>query len=365
MFSIPDNKDLIFIDIEVNDKPNKLLQFGGIKLKTDGNVEEKNWFSNPRCKISNHVFGIVKANIENIRNGKSNKEVTKLIYDFLKNSVFISYSNFDYKFLKELIKKHLNKNLDVEFIDMQEEWKKVSQSKNALGLDKLANIFSVDLDKKKQHDAFYDAKILFEIFKKWKNSANIEIIDSIYNARIKEEKVIKKNQNKSNTNASLVDNTLIPNGYAFLEWKFQQKIINEKKQSLLTSLSVLEIQENQIKRNWSFNEPIETIDAANFDLNTYEKKLINILKDLIISTRNKKLIVEESNYHSLIKLANLCAKKIHVFPINKIIYCNGFSGFYSQIDLGFYKYSKNLELIRKWKVFEYLSNKYVLTNKNN
>lgn len=361
MFSVPDNKDLIFIDIEVNDKPNKLLQFGGIKLKADGTVEEKNWFSNPKCKISNHVFGIVKANIENIRSGKSNKEVAKLIYEFLKNSVFISYSNFDYNFLKALIKKHLNKNLEVDFIDMQDEWKKVSQSKNALGLDKLANIFLVDLDKKKQHDAFYDAKILFEIFKKWKNSANIEIIDSIYNARIKEEKVIKKSQNKSNSNASIVDNTLMPNGYVFLEWKFQQKMIKEKKQSLLTSLSVLEIQENRIKRNWSFNE---TIDNEDFDFNSYEKKLINILKDLIISTRNKKIIVEDNNYHSLIKLANLCAKKIYVFPINKIIYCNGFSGFYSQIDLGFYKYSKNLELIKKWKVFDYLNNKYALTNKS-
>lgn len=357
MFSIPDNKDLIFIDIEVNDKPNKLLQFGGIKLKADGSVIEKNWFSNPRCKISNHVFGIVKANIENIRNGKSNKEVAKLIYDFLKNSVFISYSNFDYKFLKELIKKHLNKNLTVDFIDMQDEWKKVSQSKNALALDKLANIFLVELDKKKQHDAFYDAQILFEIFKRWKNSANIEIVDSIYKARIKEEKVIKKSQNKSNVNASVVDNTIFPNGYTFLDWKFQQKMIKEKKHSLLTSLNVLEIQGNEIKRNWSFSENVECTD---FDLNLYEKKLINILKDLIISTRNKKIVIEENNYHSLIKLANLCAKKIYVFPINKIIYCNGFSGFYSQIDLGFYKYSKNVELIKKWKVFQYLKNKYYI-----
>lgn len=359
MFDIPNDKDLVFLDIEVNDKPKKLLQFGAIKLKVNGDVEEKNWFSNPKCKISNHVFGIVKANIENIRKGIPNKEVAKLIHDFLENCVFISYSNFDHTFLKELVKKHLNKNLNVDFIDLQEEWKKVSQSKNPLALEKLANLFSIDHDKKKLHDAFYDAQILFAIYKKWKSAENIEIIDSIYKSRIKEEKVIKKTQNKSNIYAATIDNTLKNNGYVFLEWKFQHKTINEKKESFLTSLSALEIQENTIKRNWSF---FENIDDKSFDIKSYENKLISVLKDLIISTRNKKIVIDENNYHSLIKLANLCAKKIHAFPICKIIYSNGFSGFYSKIDLGIYKYAKNIELIKKWKVFEYLYNKYYLTN---
>ena len=355
MFTIPDSKDLVFLDIEVNDRPQKLLQFGAIKLKQNGEIEEKNWFSNPKCKISNHVFNIVKTNIKNIRNGKSNKEVAKQIYDFLQNCVFISYSPFDYNFLSKLIKKHLNKSLTVHFIDMQEEWKKISLSKNVLALDKLANIFYIDCDKKKLHDAFYDAQILFEIFKMWQSSKSIEIIDSIYNNRIKEEKLIKRKQNKSDANAITINNSTKDNGLVFLEWKFQQKLINEKKESFLTSLSVLEIQANTIKRNWSF---YEDINNKFFDIYFYENKIVNVLKDFIISIRNKKIIIEDNNYHSLIKLANLCANKIHVFPINKIIFCNGFNNFYSEINLGIYKYSQNLELIKKWKVFEYLCDKY-------
>ncbi|MDE5553250.1 MAG: DNA repair protein RadA, partial [Malacoplasma sp.] len=83
-----------------------------------------------------------------------------------------------------------------------------------------------------------------------------------------------------------------------------------------------------------------------------------LLLQNILSIRNKKIIIEDNNYHSLIKLVNLCANKIHVFPINKIIFCNGFNNFYSEINLGIYKYSQNLELIKKWKVFEYLYDKY-------
>lgn len=356
MFDIPANKDLVFLDTEVNDKPQKLLQFGAIKLKTNGEVEEINIFSNPKCKISNHVFSIVRSNIKNIRAGKSNREVTKQIYDFLQNSVFISYSPFDWIFIKKLVKQHLNKNLNnIEFIDLQAEWKKISLSKNVLGLEKLAKVFSIEHDKEKLHDAFYDASLMYEIFKAWKRSDNIEIIDSIYKNRIKDEKDIKLKQNKLNPDATTINNSIKNNGYVFLDIQFKSKMVNDRKESFLSSLSVLEIQSNSIKRNWSF---YENIDDRYFDIDLYELKLESILKDFIISIRNKKIIIEDNNYHMLIKLANLCAKQVGVFPINKIIFCNGFNNFFKEIDIEIYKYDENIDLIKKWKVFEYLLDKF-------
>ena len=121
MFNYPKDKDLVFVDLEANDKPKRLLQFGAVKLKTDGSVNELCLFSNPKCELSNHVKSIVKNNIDQIMNGENNTKIMKKISKFISNCVFISYSSFDYFFLNKLNSKLFNEELNCEFIDLQNE----------------------------------------------------------------------------------------------------------------------------------------------------------------------------------------------------------------------------------------------------
>lgn len=353
MFFYPKDKDIVFVDIEANDRPKRLLQFGAIKLKKDGTVEEVNWFSNPKCKISDHVKTIVKNNLKKIMTGENNSKIMKRIANFINDCVFVSYSNFDYNFLNSLYTKLYKKKLNCTYIDLQEEWKKITLNKDVWALKKLAKFFKIDVSDEQFHDALYDAKIMFEIFKKWNISNDVQLLSSIYKNKLSNESIIKIKQNKNKDSVTL-NNLELNNGFVFVDLTFKTIKFNyiDLKERFLVDLNVLEIQENRIKRNWNFNYEI---DPLNFDKDDYEEKIINKLKQYIISIRYKKIVIHDSKYQDLIKLCNECSKYIKVFPLNKVIFCNGFDNLYTNINHDMYKYQQNLFLIKRWLVFNHIN----------
>lgn len=353
MFSYPRDKDIVFVDIEANQKPKRLIQFGAIKLKLDKTTEEFNIFSNPKCKLSDHIKEMLKNNLENIKNAQDNIKSLRKIYKILNNTVFMSFGNFDYQFLESLSEKLLNKKLNVTFIDMQEEFKKVSMQKNPTSLKNLANFFGVSFDDNQQHDGLYDARILYEIFVKWNSTSNEELEEMLFNHRANFETQVKLSQNR--TKESLTINNLNKfTGYTIVNIEFQEpcKMIYEQYHTkFLSKLNVIEVQNNIIKRNWTFQYDVTN---KRLDIDDYEEELVRYLKQFIISTRDKKIIIKDSNYHSLIRLCNLCSRYINVFPLNKIIYSTGFSELYHKINYDHYKYQQNLNLIKDWLVFQHL-----------
>ena len=206
MFNYPKNKDIVFVDIEANDKPKRLVQFGAIKLKVDGTVEEVNWFSNPKCKLSNHIKTILHHNIENINKGENNNKIMKRISKFVDGCVFISYSPFDFNFLNSLHNKLFNKKLNCYFIDIQNEWKKITLNKNVWALKKLANFFKIDNIDEQFHDALYDAKIMYNIFLKWKSANDVDLLSSVYKNKINNISLIRTKQNKNVNNSITLNN---------------------------------------------------------------------------------------------------------------------------------------------------------------
>lgn len=355
MFTLPKNKDIVFVDIEVNDKPKRLVQFGAIKLKQDNTIEEVNWFSNPKCELTKHIKEILHNNLEKIKNGENNNKVMKQIAKFVDNCVFISYSDFDFKFLNNLNNHLFKRKLNCEYIDLQNEWKKITLNKNVWALKKLAEFFGIKSLDDNFHDALYDAKIMYEIFNKWKDADEVKLLSSLYKNKLNNISFIKTKQNK-NKDAVTLNNLQQNNGHVFLDFTLKSiKLDDEHRERLLVDLNVVEIQNNRVKRNWSFN--IDPSDKY-FDINYYFDNLVNKLKQYIISIRNKIIVINDNKFQDLIKLSNLCSNFLKVFPLNKVIFCNGFENFEKQIDWSNYKYEPNLNLIKRWLVFQYLELKF-------
>ncbi|EGZ31655.1 exonuclease domain-containing protein [Malacoplasma iowae] len=355
MFSYPKDKDLVFVDIEANMKPKRLVQFGAIKVKQDQSIEEYNIFSNPKCKLTERIKSMLANNLENIKNAQDNIRSLKDIYNILDGCILVSYGSFDYDFLNFLSKKLLKKKLNVTFIDLQEEWKKISYSKNPISLTGLARLLGVEYEENKLHDGLYDARILYNIFFKWKEMPKSDIWNIIFKYKLSYVTETSLKQNKSNQSSKTIDNKININGFVFLNINFKKikkspDFINER---MLSGLSLIEIQNNTLKRNWDF---FYDYDNRFFDYDDYIEKLGSVLKQYIISTRNKKIIINDNKYHELIRLHNLCSKYIKVYPICKLSYSSGFEHLFNKINFDEYKYSQNLDLIKNWLVYRYLEN---------
>lgn len=345
-------QDIVFLDIEAEPSKNKILQFGAFKF-TNKDIEEINIFANPNEKISNHVFKMIKANIENIKNGLSQKEVAIEIYNVLKDCYFASYGDFDFLFLKKFLKKEINYDLNESFfIDVQNEWKKICGSNYVWGLDKLAKHLNINVIENKFHDAFYDAKILFKVFYKINILKNDDLKKIICKKNILNEKIVSNKFNKKNKKAQTINNIDYINGECFLNIKFKKQTLFGIEKELLYSLDVLEIQNNKIKKNWSF-----FYNLKNIDFDEYQESLNNNLKKYLDSSKNKKIIIDECNFGKYIKLVNVCSEIKNIFPINKVLFSNCFENFYNKIQtLSFYQFEDNQTLIKNWLVYDSLIN---------
>lgn len=353
MFDFPKDKELVFVDIEANDRPKRILQFGAIKIKKNGDIDKKNWFCNPKCKISPHIYRIVAKNIKKIEKGMNHIRITEKIYKYLNNAVLISYGNFDFNFLNSMCKKIIKKKLNVVYIDLQEEWRKISMSKEVWALNKLSSFFNIAVDEDELHNASYDTFLLYQIFCEWQKRKDEDIIKDIYKLNTKGLKRIKINQNKANKSAITINNIDDKQGYCFIKPSFELSNYFDTKKQILSGLDVLEVSRTEIRRNWSFRYDIKTKD---FNYEDYQNELVSCLKKYIISSRDKTIIISESDFHKLVKLNNLCAEYINVFPLNTIMFTNGYTNLYSKINIDNEKYMNNLDLIKKWKVFLYIHN---------
>ncbi|MEG0123860.1 MAG: 3'-5' exonuclease [Malacoplasma sp.] len=346
---IKDN-NIIFLDIEADPEKEKLLQFGAIKV-SNNEIEHINIFSNPQAPISKHVLKLIGKNLNKINGGIPQTEIAEKIKTLFENTTIVSYGDFDYIFLKKFLKKEINYEIKEKFINLQEHWKNLTESKNFWSLDKICDFFQIEIVKDNLHDAFYDASLLYECYKKWNQSSDEKKLKEkivLYNLNF-DNKITKK-INKSNGGSCTIDNLTKINGLIVLDLIFT-KLNNKDKIWILTSLNIIEVQSNILKRNWSFY-----YDINDYDENVYNPLLISALKNFFIFTRKKKILIKENIYGHLVRLINICCKKVNMFPLNEIIFTEGFETYNECIDFTSYEFDNNLDLIKNWLIYEYLKN---------
>lgn len=337
------NKDLVFLDIEADHKNMKLIQFGAIVLRKK-EIIKINWFSNPMCKISSRVLKIIgKENLDKIKNAPTNEIILKKIFELLDNNNFISYGDFDYVFLNELFEKFFSKKPNVIFCNIQNEWRKYLLENNDYSLTKLADFFDIKYDIKNLHNAFYDALLLYKIFKKWSSCDELSLLKNIYN--------IRKNNAKQYFFTKKISDEIIDqgnkksNGYVLFKSNIK-KIYNEKndrRSKRIVNIKLISIENNKIIENWEY-------DLADFLKNEdyYKYQLVSIIRKFISSIKNKKILMFQNqinDYKFLLKKVNAI---FNIYLNNSCIIINGIEKFINdekKID----NINYNSELVDLWK----------------
>lgn len=156
--------DLTFIDIEATDrcKDRRLIQFSGYRFNYKTNKTDSIDIKvNPNQELSNQIINLLKTDNESLAQYPELDAVKNDIYNFVKDSVIISFGPFDYPFLKENLAS-VGIELNEPQFDLQLFIKKYTKSEVALS--NLHSLLNKSTNCKLQHDALYDASMLKDLF---------------------------------------------------------------------------------------------------------------------------------------------------------------------------------------------------------
>lgn len=156
------NYNLTFIDIEATDDKldRRFIQFSGVKFDIEGNkIDELNVVINPKQPLTDYIINLLKTDDEYLKNKPTWEEVKYQIANFLNNTVMVTFGDFDINITKRNIDLDI---YNIKFFDFQMWLKKFS--KNNVGLLEIAKLLYNDVESSMQHNAFFDAYLLSDIF---------------------------------------------------------------------------------------------------------------------------------------------------------------------------------------------------------
>ncbi|MGL4768840.1 MAG: hypothetical protein ACRCW6_01260 [Mycoplasmoidaceae bacterium] len=345
-----DNINIIFIDIEVDMLKKNLIQFAAVK-SVNGETNLFNWYCKQHTSLSYYANLIINNNIkEKINNGYEEKELIQKIFDLTNNCIFISFGDLDINFLNDLSIKHLKKSLNVSFIDFQLEWKIINQNIEKISLVNLAKIFKIKVDEKELHNALFDVKLMYSIFKKWKMIGNNKVIEYIF---------------EYNTNSNNFDLLFNKKKQAkYILFKIEKEIRNDvsnKKQLLIKKFSLISTEQNKIIENWE-------IDFANSEISyhneIYLHNLIDCLRRFIYSSKGHIFYIFENQKKELFYLNQLCIDFFN-HSLNPNFYIiNGIEHYLNQLNKEEIQSDiTNYDLIIIWKAIILIKSKIRLIRK--
>lgn len=312
LFQLKDKNDIIFIDIEADPKNNNLLQFGAIKLKKNKPFMI-NWYCKPQERVSYQILNLIGHDaLKKIKMGYSPQEILERIYKLTNNAIFVSFGNFDFNFLNQLSEKYLNKKLNTIFVNFQDEWKNVNENFHNISLLNLANIFEIAVNIDHLHDAFFDARLMYQIFRKWEYFGDNWVSHAIFNYNHNEKKFLVK---------PLLDNNDSNKGFILFESIVKKvTLFSENKEKYLLKFSMVTTSGSDIIENWNmdFNTFFEDDDFEN-----YQHNLIACLRRFATSTKNKTFYLFEHQKSDLIFISNLCKKYLNKDISNEYFIING------------------------------------------
>ncbi len=169
-------KELIFIDLEANqdvnnthiDVPNNhyLLELSGIKSlngKEISRFDQKVFQYKP---LNKQVASLLNKHVNYYNNHSflKEKKVYQLFQEFSKDAIVVTYGNYDQTVLDSVAKRWGLER--IELFDACEEIKKGLKidKQHSPSLSSLAYSFDIDQSQYNKHEAFEDARLLFDIF---------------------------------------------------------------------------------------------------------------------------------------------------------------------------------------------------------
>lgn len=315
LFHLKNKNDIIFLDIEADSKNRNLLQFGAIKLKKNKPFMV-NWYCNPIERIPYHVLNLIgRDSLRKIKMGDTPHATIEKIYKLTNNAIFVSFGDFDYILLNELSQKYLGKKLNTIFVNFQEEWRNINKNLTNISLVKLANLFEIEFDEENLHDAFFDARIMYQIFKKWDDYGNDWVSHAIFNYNDNEKKFLQKED--------IIEEHKVEkdNGYILFESIVKKiTLFHESREKSLLKFSMIATDGKNIVENWSEDFTLLFDDD---DYVTYKHTLIACLRRFVISTKDKIFYIFEHQRNDLIFLKELCKKYLNKNIGNEYLIING------------------------------------------
>lgn len=186
------NCNLTFIDIEATDDKldRRFIQFSGVKFDAEGNkIGELNVVINPKQPLTEYIINLLKTDDEYLKNKPTWEEVKYQIANFLNNTVMVTFGDFDINITKRNIDLDI---YNINFFDFQMWLKKFS--KNNVGLLEIAKLLYNDIESSLQHNAFFDAYLLSDIFYVLKDMCPEDISNLALLSHIIPRKVIPKHK---------------------------------------------------------------------------------------------------------------------------------------------------------------------------
>lgn len=183
LLKLPSNRDLVFIDIEATDDKHfqEMIQFSAIRKNLNGEEKEFDQLLIPKKQLSNYIINLLKIDNDFLKkHGKQLDDCKNEIIDFIKDSIIVSFGDWDFKFLSNQLQIDLEKELNCEKFDLQKELKIISGKKQLPLLQMYNYLFKQNnCHKKYQHCAMFDTKMLKDIFFKIKKMKNDDLYSLI------------------------------------------------------------------------------------------------------------------------------------------------------------------------------------------
>lgn len=179
LLKLPTERDLVFIDIEATDEKNgqEMIQFSAIRKNLNGEEKEFDQLFIPKKQLSNYIINLLKIDNNFLNhNGKQLSDCKNEVVNFIKDSIIVTFGDWDFNFLSNQLGVDLQKDLNCEKFDLQKELKVISGKKQLPLLQMYNFLFKQNnYHNKYQHYAMFDTKMLKDVFLKVKELNNDEL----------------------------------------------------------------------------------------------------------------------------------------------------------------------------------------------
>ncbi len=184
------NAEIIFFDIEatgLSSFVNELMEFGAVKLTSEGELIRKQFFVKTKNPIPKHITNITNITDDDVKDGLELIDALKEIKDFIGDSILVAHNaDYDIGFLNNT---YLQNNLEPitnPIIDsLKVSWMlNPDSTKHRLGT--LAKKYGIEYDEIGSHRADYDADVLYHVYENFELELGEQGIKNLkdFNAQI-------------------------------------------------------------------------------------------------------------------------------------------------------------------------------------
>ncbi|MDK2951985.1 MAG: polymerase subunit alpha, Gram-positive type [Kosmotogales bacterium] len=157
---------------------NEIIEVGAVKMQGERIMETFSAFVKPKQEIPQKVTEITGINYEMVKDAESDEKVLRDFLEFSKNTILVAHNaNFDYSFIKNVIRSKINGEWDMPIIDTLILSRSLVNLKSH-SLDKLINYFK--LGDFEHHRASEDARVTAQMFLKLQEIAKKKGIEKIW-----------------------------------------------------------------------------------------------------------------------------------------------------------------------------------------